>query len=360
MKSTYRKLFSLHSWLGLITGIFLLVLGITGSILVYRIELNQWLYDPLIESNVASHKVTLDSIYHTLAYRYNHLRGMALLSNPDDKNHVYEFRVYTSDDKLHTIDLMGVMVDPHTGKIVREGYYRDIEKFPINWIFSFHYSFMLGNPGMFVTALFGLTMLLSLITGGVVYRKFLWKALTFRVAIKRKNWRVFSSDLHRVVGVWALALNALIFFTGFWLNRFMFEPAGWKIKPPVEEKVLFQGSVERSIQSAKEVLRGFRPDYIHLPVKQGDQLTIYGQKTGDSGFGTNTIHFESNGVLSAVHTPASIVEFGRWFDGAHYALHVGNFGGTPVRIIYIMVGLTPGLLSVTGFMLWWRRRKKRL
>lgn len=349
----------MHSWFGLITGIFLLVLGITGSILVYRIELNQWLYDPLLEPNVTSAGVTLDSIYHNLARRYDHLRGIALISNPDEKNHVYEFRVYTSDDKLYTIDLLGVIVDPRTGKILKEGYYRDFQKFPVNWIFSFHYSFMLGNPGMFVTAIFGLTMLLSLITGAMVYRKFIWKALTLRVPIKRKNWRIFSSDLHRVVGVWALVLNILIFFTGFWLNRFMFEPAGWKIKPTVVEKVLFQGSVDTSIRTAEAILPGLRPDYIYLPVKPGDELTIYG-KTGDSGLGTNAIHFASNGTLSSVHRPAAMRNFASWFDGAHYALHVGNYGGTLVRVVYILVGLTPGLLSITGFMLWWRRRAKRL
>lgn len=360
MKSTYRKLFNLHSWFGLITGIFLLVLGITGSILVYRIELNQWLYDPLMESSVTSHGVTLDSLYHALALRYDHLRGIALISNPEEKNHVYEFRVYTSDYKLHTIDLMGVIVDPHTGKILREGYYRDFQKFPVNWIFSFHYSLMLGNPGMFVTAIFGLTMLLSLVTGAVIYRKYIWKVLTFRVAIKRKNWRIFSSDLHRVVGVWALVLNAIIFFTGFWLNRFMFEPAGWKIKPAVEKRILFRGSVESCIKSAKELLPGLRPDYIFLPVKDGDELAIYGQKTGDTGFGTNTIHFRNNGTLSSMEEPASMMNFGSWFDGAHYALHVGNYGGTPVRVLYILVGLTPGLLTITGFVLRWRRRPKRL
>jgi uncharacterized iron-regulated membrane protein len=214
---------------------------------------------------------------------------------------------------------------------------------------------------MFVTALFGLTMLLSLITGAVVYRKFIWKVLTFRVAIKRKNWRVFSSDLHRVIGVWALLLNALIFFTGFWLNRFMFEPAGWKVKPPATEIVLFPGSVEGKIKLAQELLPGLQPDYIYLPVKQGDELSIYGHKPGDSRFGTNEFHFKSyNGVLTSIKEPARIMDFASWFEGAYYSLHVGNFGGTPVRILYILIGLTPGVLSITGFLLWWRRHPKRL
>jgi uncharacterized iron-regulated membrane protein len=37
-------------------------------------------------------------------------------------------------------------------------------------------------------------------------------------------------------------------------------------------------------------------------------------------------------------------------------LHFGTFGGWPVRVLYVVVGLTPGLLALTGFALWYRRR----
>jgi uncharacterized iron-regulated membrane protein len=36
-------------------------------------------------------------------------------------------------------------------------------------------------------------------------------------------------------------------------------------------------------------------------------------------------------------------------------LHVGNFGGMPIRIVWLVVGLAPAVLFVTGFILWWTR-----
>jgi uncharacterized iron-regulated membrane protein len=36
-------------------------------------------------------------------------------------------------------------------------------------------------------------------------------------------------------------------------------------------------------------------------------------------------------------------------------LHVGSFGGTPIRIAWLILGLTPPLLFVTGFIMWWSR-----
>jgi uncharacterized iron-regulated membrane protein len=36
-------------------------------------------------------------------------------------------------------------------------------------------------------------------------------------------------------------------------------------------------------------------------------------------------------------------------------LHVGNFGGTPIRIMWFVLGLAPALMFVTGFIMWWTR-----
>jgi uncharacterized iron-regulated membrane protein len=36
-------------------------------------------------------------------------------------------------------------------------------------------------------------------------------------------------------------------------------------------------------------------------------------------------------------------------------LHVGSFGGTGVRLAWLILGLAPPLLFVTGFVMWWSR-----
>ena len=37
-------------------------------------------------------------------------------------------------------------------------------------------------------------------------------------------------------------------------------------------------------------------------------------------------------------------------------LHYGTFGGAITRWIWILVGLVPGILSITGFLMWWNRQ----
>jgi uncharacterized iron-regulated membrane protein len=38
-----------------------------------------------------------------------------------------------------------------------------------------------------------------------------------------------------------------------------------------------------------------------------------------------------------------------------HAVHVGNFAGWPVKALWVALGLTPPLLFVTGFLMWWNR-----
>jgi uncharacterized iron-regulated membrane protein len=46
------------------------------------------------------------------------------------------------------------------------------------------------------------------------------------------------------------------------------------------------------------------------------------------------------------------------YDIINSQLHMGRFGGAGIKIIFFVFGLTGGLLSITGFLLWLRRRKE--
>jgi uncharacterized iron-regulated membrane protein len=40
-------------------------------------------------------------------------------------------------------------------------------------------------------------------------------------------------------------------------------------------------------------------------------------------------------------------------------LHLGNFGGTAIKIIWVCFGLTPALLAITGILMWWHRTLRK-
>ncbi len=122
MKRT-RRLFTVNSWLGLITGIFLLLLGLSGAVPVFRHELDQ-----LANRNVLTVKPTDQSLanpvsrcYQTIIERYPNLDGIAWLNPGAGQSEAYDFRLYLNDVQLFTYDLGLITFDPYTGVILRGG-----------------------------------------------------------------------------------------------------------------------------------------------------------------------------------------------------------------------------------------------
>ncbi|WP_342331095.1 hypothetical protein [Pedobacter sp. FW305-3-2-15-E-R2A2] len=88
-------IFSLHSWLGLISGIFLLLLGLSGS---------------------AGQPWPLDTIYRSIGQQHPNLTGIAWLNPNATTEEAYEFRLYQNDGKISTYDLGMMSIDPYSGK----------------------------------------------------------------------------------------------------------------------------------------------------------------------------------------------------------------------------------------------------
>jgi len=359
-----RNLFKMHSWLGLITGTFLILLGLSGSVLVFRTELDQFANRELLHvspSGTHTQKDALTRCYRIITARYPDLDGIAWLNPDAGPDDAYNFRIYFNDTHLLTYDLALISFDPYTGAILREGPASNFMPSLIEWLFQFHFSFQLGIPGAALTALFGITMLLSLLTGVIVYKKMIWKVLTFQISFNRKNWRTISSDLHRITGVWSLVFNAVIFFTGFWMNLFAFQPQTWqKELIATRPNTLVSRSPDQMYYKAMQVQPDMEPTYVYLPTQPGRKFEVRGYEKGRWKLwgASNAVKIDQQ--TGAVTQTIRLADKspGERIEATFHPLHVGNFGGLTVKIMYVIIGLTPGLLAVTGFLLWWRRTRK--
>lgn len=356
-----RLIYSLHKWFGLVTGFFLLIYGLSGSILVYKDQLEEFFYQKTLVSD--KKPLSLDSIYKIITDKYTHLDGLAWVNPNADKNLPYHFRLYLNDARLISYDLGALTINQFTGEILRHGRGDDLEVGWIEWIFQLHFSLHLGMPGAALSAIFGLTMLISVITGFIIYRKYIWKVLTFKVKVKGKNWRTFSSDLHRTVGVWSLFFNAIIFFTGFWMNIFAFEKETWdKEMIPTQKNTLAKMSFDKMFAQARQIHPDLEPSYVYFPTQPEKKFSIRGNIKGQNEMfsGGNSIVFDAqNGELLKIGTFEQLA-FTDKLEAFAFPLHVGNFGGHLLKIFYIIIGLTPGLLAITGFLLWYRRKTNRI
>ncbi|MDD6951435.1 MAG: PepSY-associated TM helix domain-containing protein, partial [Parabacteroides sp.] len=41
-----------------------------------------------------------------------------------------------------------------------------------------------------------------------------------------------------------------------------------------------------------------------------------------------------------------------------YSLHTGTWGGLTTRILYFLTALIGGILPLSGYYLWWKKRKR--
>ncbi|KQS27811.1 PepSY domain-containing protein [Dyadobacter sp. Leaf189] len=356
-----RSLFRLHSWLGLVTGVFLILLGLSGSVLVFRTELDALANRELLHVSNAGNKLPADALmrcYEKITGKYPNLDGIAWLNPDAGPGEAYNFRIYFNDARLLTYDLALISFNPYTGVILREGPATDFTPSFIEWLFQFHFSFQLGMPGAALTAIFGITMLLSLLTGMVVYKKMIWKVLTFRISINWKNWRTISSGLHRIVGVWSLLFNAVIFFTGFWMNLFAFEAKTWeKELAPARPNTVMQIPADEMYLNALHAMPDLEPTHVYLPTQPERKFEVRGYHQGQWKIwgASNSVRFDQQtGELLKI-TRLADKSVNERIEAAVQPVHVGNFGGFWVKIFYVILGLTPGLLAVSGFLLWWRR-----
>ena len=118
-------------------------------------------------------------------------------------------------------------------------------------------------------------------------------------------------------------------------------------------------SVDDQVRIAREAIPGFEPQLVNL-AGRGASATILG-KTG--------------GILAREHTSwvvidtatGAVIEKFRQTEAPPgnklyflvEPLHYGAFGGAVVKAIYLLLGMTGAFLSITGFILWWRKRRNQ-
>ncbi|MBW3545807.1 MAG: PepSY domain-containing protein, partial [Bacteroidetes bacterium] len=170
-------LFRWHHWLGLVSGVLLLVVSLSGATLVFHKEIDKATFPAEATFEQAVAKLQYD---HALAavldrYPYHRLR-LYLQQEPRQQALVFEARGAQSQRLLY--------VHPQTGEILL-----DIDRFSSlsRWLLKLHYTLFAGLAGNFLLMVLGLSMIASLLTGLWVYRKRLVPVLLFRERFSLKN-----------------------------------------------------------------------------------------------------------------------------------------------------------------------------
>jgi len=212
---------------------------------------------------------------------------------------------------------------------------------------------------MLIVTLASVTIFLSMITGLLVYRKNILNVLMFRVTLRRESGTHLYRSIHLYIGVWALLFNIIVFFTGFWMMKATLTPDAWKLDER-PQKIRLSASLDSCLAKSREILPGFIPDFIAIPFTQNDPIEIDGNMANSSrlmyGDASHVIFDPQSGKVIEAKDITN-APFPKNLTAAFWSLHVGNYGGDVIKILYVIGGLMPGVLSISGSMLWWKRKK---
>ncbi len=353
-----KRLWQLHSWLGLICGVGLLVIGLTGSLLVFHDEIEALLHPRMMQVQPsAAGRLPLDRLIGTMTRAF-----------PD-----YEITFWSVYPRAQYADFAYVVrhgerearvasIDPFTGEILAA---------PTNtngtftgWMLNLHYKFFVGTIGVAITAVLAILLCLLGFTGFWLYRGF-WKNF-FRLRW-RKSARIFFSDFHKTIGISSVAINLILGITGAYFNYVELSNylRSGGVPLPIRPAGRFYSetiSFDRLLAMAQETLAGFKLSYLAFPQAPNGSILLGGnlptRNPLRSAYGSSATFDAKTGALQTAvdmrHAPALI----QILDTV-VPLHFGLFGGLPVKILWCLAGLSPGLLAISGSLIWWQRRRRR-
>ncbi|MEP7237945.1 MAG: PepSY-associated TM helix domain-containing protein [Ferruginibacter sp.] len=344
----------LHSIAGLISGLFILLMSLSGAALVFHEEADN-LQKPSC-SNPSYKVISVDSCYASVqqAYPTAHISNCEIPTTP---LHPFSFFIYDTRFERGT-KAQEIFLHPATAAILGgRSSSGNIRNNFMGWVSKFHNSFHLGKTGEWLLGFFSLVFLLSIITGFILFRKKIVAVLLFRKTVYKRN------NLHQLIGVWALVFNLMIAVTGFWMQRYVFKKefyASYDYTPVLKASPAFPFKFDSAYAAVQKKYPDFIVRVVYFAQSNKGKTAMYGSRSSNAYIHSkkfaDVIMLDSAGSIAKTRFVNEISADDR-YDIINSQLHMGRFGGAGIKIIYFVFGLTGALLSITGFLLWWRRRK---
>lgn len=352
-----KRIWQIHSWLGLVAGLGLIVIGLTGSLLVFHDEIEA-LFNPGIVR-----------VEPTAAGRLpaGELLASAKRQLPDHRIAGWLYQL----DKPFQADLLYVRepgspewfiatVNQYTGEVLaspRLG----TETFT-GWVLELHYTFFADDVGVAAAGLIGLLLVLLGVSGVYLYRDFWKNLLTLRLG---RSTRILFSDTHKFIGITTVAFNLILGFTGAYWN--ITHIIGHIVEDHDEDKPASAAihyaeplDLDALVADTDARIPGYLPRFVSLPTEEGWPITFYGEAPGNflTGPYGSTVSYDAQ--THAFVSMRDVRKAGLWtrIADTFTPLHYGTFGGMTVKILWTLGGLTPGALAITGFVMWWLRRRR--
>jgi uncharacterized iron-regulated membrane protein len=353
-----RAVYALHKWFGLVAGLFLLMLSVTGVMLVFNEEIDTFSNKEVVLVEAGGARLPTGQLVKVLVERHPEASLGSTFLYPEAPNRAVMTEL--------TIDKMRwwIYQNPATGAIIGE---RERNSTFMKKVLFLHEHLTLGDTGHAVLLLVGISLLGLVITGVWYYRKSLLSV--FKIGVRNKNTFLLHSDLHKLVGVTSFVFLFVMAATGVFMHwekveRMLGETPAATPTAQADVKTPDYAALplENSLKAAAAALRGFVPAQIKYPKAADGNVVVAGTRPESNPllgkFPTSIeVSAISGKVVKVEHLEDRDLEANA--ETAMEQIHFGHFGGLLVKLLYGLGGIGLGTMTVTGFVLWWKKRKPK-
>ena len=413
--SIRKSLGLLHRWAGLFIAVFLTISGITGAIISWDHELDEWLNPHLFESKAQGEfKPALELV--RIVEAADPRVQVSFFPIQQEQGHnaslFVEPKVDPKTGQLIDVDYNQVFVDPVSGEIAAKRYWGKISLSSediLPFLYKLHYSMHIPDFagidrwGYWFMGIIAIVWTIDCFVGfyltlparraaaaaggaqapatAASLRRTWWERWKPAWKIKRgaSTYRL-NLDLHRAFGLWLWIILFIVAFSSISMNM-----ADLVVRPiistfatltpdpfddriptdqtkPIAPGLTWEQAIEVANKDAQR--RGWTEPaggafYGRLQGLYGVTFYHPGEEHGANGM-IKMLFFDgrdgaaAGGRVPWEGTPADV------FMQLQFPLHSGRIAGLPGRILISFIGLVVAMLSITGIVVWAKKRAARV
>jgi uncharacterized iron-regulated membrane protein len=358
-----------HLWVGLTVGIVISLLGVSGSLIVFRQEIYRAANAPLTRVEPTGTPKSLQEQAEQ-AMRANPGAGIDFIELPQDASDATEFSLeFGSGNESRNLT---AYLNPYTAEVLA-GTPRRLRW--LDWLVRLHHNLLAGRTGRVIEGVVSVFFLWLCISGMVIWwpgRPHWKRNLTFNGRLR--GWPLALS-VHKAVGIWAVLILGMFALTGIsftWnVSKIVYWVTGSSARKeaPVETDWKSGNAllpIDTYLESLRQAVPQGQPVYVAMPGEENRFVRIGFRMRGDLGSeGAENSLYLSPGTGAVLRKDLARDEpWGERVQSSFEALHFGRFGigpvgDLPVKIVWVVMGMVPGVLFYTGFVPWWNRAIKK-
>lgn len=393
-KSLFKRISAwLHLWLGLASGIIVIIVSLTGCMYVFENEIKDIIEDwRFVEPQQKAFLLP----FQLVGLADQHMKGKHATSVTFSGQGEAAMVGYFTPAKEPKTKEKGVKpkrrrggvfttlyMNPYTGKVLKEKSASrtdspDFFRFMLNGHRALWLPYDIGRPIVGVAVLIFVVLLVS----GLV----LWWPVKWIKSIRDKSFKIKWSasfkrvnyDMHNVFGFYSMIFLLFISLTGLvwsfeWFSKSLYwvtsggkELVDVRREPTsdtTQVKAFHLSAVDQVWMRLKKETPEAAGIMISIPEKPADAIGAFVYKKMNTFYNMDRYSYDQQS-LKEIKTKSPFA--GKYIEAnlpdkirrMNYDIHVGAVLGLPGKIIAFFASLISASLPVTGFLIWWGKKKK--